>query len=372
MAGKFFKTRFPGVFYRETTTEAGKPDRTYVVNVPDSEGRRHWKTVGRHSEGMRPNTAATARAKIMTEGAGAACQDTTPITFGEAIDAYCAWARQNGKAVDRLLRQYARHCKSIHNSSIERFTPTQAEALKASLFRSGLSAQSVHHILSFLKRCCNFAVATERAVRNPFVCARGGVFSMPKLDNARTRYLTPAEANALLSELRSRSEILYMMAFTALHTGLRAPEVFRLRREDIDPNAMLIHVHGKMTGLDEVAYAPRDVIEMLLGIPVSHPHDLLFPARNGGIRSETPHTFERAVEALGLQRDKKSAHRITFHTLRHTFASWLAQSGKVTLLELKALMRHHSLAMTQRYAHLIPSQTAAKISVIGDILGDKN
>ena len=38
--------------------------------------------------------------------------------------------------------------------------------------------------------------------------------------------------------------------------------------------------------------------------------------------------------------------------MRHTFASWLAQSGKVTLMELQKLMRHKNITMTMRYAHL--------------------
>ena len=308
--------------------------------------------------------------EIHTEGkAGTAGQSKAAFTIGQAVDGYIAWARDNGRAVDRILAQYARHCKkAVHTHPVDGFTPTQAEALKAALFRSGLSAQSVHHLLAFLRRACNHAVGTERASKNPFIAIRGGVFSMPRLDNARTRYLTPTEATALLEELRSRSETVYQMAYTALRTGMRVPEVFRLRREDIDAAAGVLHVHAKMSGKAETVYAPADVIAMLLSVPVAHPHDLIFPSRTGQVRTETPKTFGRAVEALGLQRDARSAQRITFHTLRHTFASWLAQSGDVTLQELEALMRHHSLAMTQRYAHLIPSATARKIDLIGDAL----
>lgn len=464
MAGKFYKTRFPGVFYRETKTDTGETDKTYVVNVPDDEGRRHWKTVGSHSQGMRPNAAATIRAAIVAEidtvrreippgmfacgkpigddvagsashrrrndgfrtdagkisnnaptrltaaenrmnsrcrgvdgavhaarsrGGGSetrigsatvsirmgtdenatAVQSKTAFTIGQAVEEYCAWARSNGKAVDRILRQYDIHCrKSVHNHPIDAFAPSKAEKLKASLFRSGLAAQSVHHLLAFLRRACNLAVGTERAIKNPFVAVRGGVFSMPKLDNARTRYLTPIEADMLLQAIRRRSETLYIMSFTALHTGLRAPEIFRLRREDIDAAAGCLRVHAKMSGKAETAYAPQAVISMLMSIPVSHPHDLLFPDRNGGIRKETPKTFNRCVEELGIQREAGSDQRITFHVFRHTFASWLAQSGDVTLHELEALMRHHSLEMTQRYAHLIPSATARKIDLIGSTL----
>ncbi|MDR4025488.1 MAG: tyrosine-type recombinase/integrase [Bilophila sp.] len=61
-------------------------------------------------------------------------------------------------------------------------------------------------------------------------------------------------------------------------------------------------------------------------------------------------------------------YAVTLHTMRHTFASWLAQSGKVTLMELQKLMRHKNITMTMRYAHLFSGQESEKLSIIGDML----
>jgi site-specific recombinase XerD len=46
-------------------------------------------------------------------------------------------------------------------------------------------------------------------------------------------------------------------------------------------------------------------------------------------------------------------YRVVFHTLRHTFGSWLAIRGE-SLQTIKELMGHRRISQTQRYAHLSP------------------
>ena len=45
--------------------------------------------------------------------------------------------------------------------------------------------------------------------------------------------------------------------------------------------------------------------------------------------------------------------KFRFHDLRHTYASYLASSGKVDIYTLKELLGHSDIKMTMRYAHLI-------------------
>ena len=59
---------------------------------------------------------------------------------------------------------------------------------------------------------------------------------------------------------------------------------------------------------------------------------------------------QNSVSTRGL---KIPRQWVVFHTLRHTFGSWLAIQG-TPILAIKELMGHKTLAMTERYAHLTP------------------
>jgi site-specific recombinase XerD len=56
-----------------------------------------------------------------------------------------------------------------------------------------------------------------------------------------------------------------------------------------------------------------------------------------------------------------SDDRLHFHSLRHTFASWLVQDG-VSLYEVQKLLGHSSIAVTQVYSHLQPEQLHATVN----------
>ena len=82
---------------------------------------------------------------------------------------------------------------------------------------------------------------------------------------------------------------------------------------------------------------------------------LVFPDRNGRLQKSVSDTFDRVINELGWNKDVDPLQKVVFHTLRHTFASWLAIQG-TPLYTIKELMGHKSIAMTERYAHLIPDQ----------------
>ena len=369
MGGKLFSTSQPGVFYRilkQRDPATGKPDCTFYISKPDEFGVPHWISLGRKSKGMTARKAAALKNGDSQETLLSI--KNRAYTVGNAVEDYVVWASNQGKITDRPLAQYDFHCKQlIHNIPLRSFHPEQAEALKVRLMKKSISTQSVHHILAFLRRAINYAIGRGKATSNPFRVLPGGVFRMPVLDNKRLRFLTPEECRILLEALKKVSPQTYYMAQLSLKTGMRATEIFRLQWTDIDAISCCLHIRAK-GGRREVVSAPRDVVDMLLQLPKVDGSPYCFPMPDGRIRTQTPATFRRVVQRLGMQAPKDSPYHISFHVFRHTFASWLAQSGQVTLHELMHLMRHRSIEMTQRYAHLIPSEITGKLSLVSRML----
>jgi len=57
--------------------------------------------------------------------------------------------------------------------------------------------------------------------------------------------------------------------------------------------------------------------------------------------------------------------RYDIHNLRHTCAAWLVSAG-VALAEVRDLLGHASITMTERYAHLSPENVRAAVAILDD------
>ena len=58
----------------------------------------------------------------------------------------------------------------------------------------------------------------------------------------------------------------------------------------------------------------------------------------------------------------------TFHTLRHTAASWMVQAGR-PLAVVKGILGYATMQATLRYAHLQPEHLRDSMSALDDVLG---
>ena len=159
----------------------------------------------------------------------------------------------------------------------------------------------------------------------------------------KERYLSHEEIQQLLS---AGTGDLRDMVTLALGTGMRASEVLGLDRDHVDLKRTVAMLPDTKNGDRRLVPLPPLVIEMLTHRPA--PLRELFPGWN---LSRLEHQFPQAVQQAGLA-------GVTFHTLRHTFASYAVMAG-VDLYPLAKLLGHRTISMVQRYAPLAPAHLQA-------------
>jgi site-specific recombinase XerD len=115
------------------------------------------------------------------------------------------------------------------------------------------------------------------------------------------------------------------------------PQLLRAYKQPPSARQLIAKAHGVLRALE-----------------VQLESTLIFPNPAGEPMTVVPRGFEKAVEDAGL-----AGTGVTFHTLRHTFASQLVMAC-VDLPSLKELMGHASIQTTMRYAHLSPDHAVQK------------
>jgi site-specific recombinase XerD len=139
------------------------------------------------------------------------------------------------------------------------------------------------------------------------------------------------------------------LLMTAYAGGLRLSEVAHLRLEDIDSARMVIHVRqGKGHKDRDVMLSPRLLAVLRAYWAKDRPRPYCFPGRQPD-RPVSPRTVQmvcrRALAASGLGK------HVHMHTLRHSFATHLLESG-TDLRTIQVLLGHHSFSTTARYLHI--------------------
>jgi integrase len=121
------------------------------------------------------------------------------------------------------------------------------------------------------------------------------------------------------------------MSLLSLRTGLRGTEILKLKGTNVDANAGVLHVIAK-DGHRTSVRVPADMIAMLQAYVSKLGEPILQTPITGKAFTKNPAAFTFAIKRQRLApEDGDTLYAITFHTLRHTLASWLAQSGKITM-----------------------------------------
>lgn len=393
MARHWNRTTYPGVRFREHPSRKhnGKADRyfsiRYYVNYKDCEEGLGWasdgwnaekahKVLAKIKEGVTTGIGAQSlgdlraeaearRAKETNEAKLSKVQSMTLSTF--LAEYYLPEAERTKRTWKDDKGRIERHINAkLGSFPLSAITKEDVKSFLDFLRKEGLSEATALHHMAILRRAFNMArtVVIEGVPLFAGLSPLDGV-PLPKPKNARERFLNYEEADKLLEAAQKSGHAdLHTAIVIALNTGMRLGEILRLEWIDVDM------AHGIITVREEADRKPggkvfiNTEVEAVLKKRISsrrHSRLVLAPPKGGKERSSLTHRFSDLVEELGFNAGIEDArHKVVFHTLRHTFASWLALAG-TDIYRIKTLMRHKTITMTMRYAHLIPDATRSAV-----------
>lgn len=345
--------------YRRLAAD-GKP--AYEIGYRDSDGRQRWQRV---EGGIK--AARTARADVMARmGKGARVAPAPRLTFGEAVERW-----QEAQAASLRPATQATYSASLRTHLLPRWERRRLDSIDvddvARLIEDmrtvGRKAWTIRASLTVAGRVFDFARRRLGwAGQNPVRLLDRS--ERPRSDQRERRVLEGEELERLIGAADERYRALF--AFAA-GTGARLGETLGIKWRSLDleaGSASITHQLDRQGSYVELKTArsrrtielPASLVSMLrahkLESPSSGADEYVFSARTGGAlehRNVAGRALGRAVKRAGLEPD--GAPRLTFHALRHGFASaWIAAGGD--LVELSAHLGHRDPAITaSTYSH---------------------
>lgn len=279
------------------------------------------------------------------------------VTFGKFMtDTYLPQSKLDKKAKTHETESmlYERHMSGIIGKlPLNKVSSFHLEKIKKTMADKKLSDRSIQYVLQLTRHVFNTARKLGvYAGESPTKAVK-----WPKLDNMKLKYLSIDEAETLLAALATKSQSLHDVALLSLHTGLRFGEIAALTWSCVNREASTLAILNAKAG-SRTAYLTDRAKAMLESRKQGRPEALIFPKRSGkdGVMAQSSKVFRDTVAELKLNdgiTDRKQM--VTFHTLRHTFATHLYESTHDLYLTQRSL-GHATGTMTARYAKMSESR----------------
>ena len=219
----------------------------------------------------------------------------------------------------------------------------------ASLSEEGVSTTSIRRKVQSLRAYFKFLMKRGLLSGNPAMAV-----ALPRRQRKLPAIATHSDIESTIEEMSGTQECLIVEMLYGC--GLRRAELLGISDNDINPYSRELRILGKGNKhriiplpeqlLARISEWQRERDETFPDLPVPRP---LFATRRGRMSASTLYLIvKRALKT-------SSAEKKSPHTLRHSFATQLLNSG-ADLNSVKGLLGHASLAATQIYTHLAFSE----------------
>ena len=284
------------------------------------------------------------------------------ISFGDAVDRYYQTVllpRGNpaARAKDLYILNRLRSHFGAH-TPLDRISSAAVAQYRDDLVTErGLRPSSANREISYLRAIINRAASDWNVSTAPF---RVRMFREPP---GRVRWLTPDEEQRLLKE--SAPHLRDVLTFL-MDTGCRKEEALSLTWREIvfdgDRVRIIIGAERAKNATASGRAVPRRTADLLRRLHAERPRgsDRVFLYSRRGAK---PRQLRAIKTAFNAACRRAGIDDLRIHDLRHHYASRLVQRG-VPLQRVQHLLGHKSMRMTERYAHLAPSDLDDAVALL--------
>jgi integrase len=304
---------------------------------------------------------------------------------------YAPWAAAQWKTGAQTVTRVQAVFADFLPKPLTEITAFSIERWRTARHKAGLAPSTTNRDLGCLGSVLSQAVKWKLLKEHPLKAV-----TRATLDTiGRVRFLSPAEETRLRTALTARelklqagraafnawrtdrgyktlpdygtyADHLHPLVLAALLTGARRGELFDLRWGAVDLERAQVTLIGTTTKSGLSRHVPlcteaQTVLRTWHGQQPAkrqEPEALVFPS------PQTSERLDNISTAWGGLMKAATLKDFTFHSLRHSFASTLAQRG-VDLFVIQRLLGHASPIMTQRYSHLADEHLTAAVAKLG-------
>jgi len=191
---------------------------------------------------------------------------------------------------------------------------------------------------------------------NPFA-----EIKLPRIQKVKQDYISNDDVNLIMES--TKGNLIKDVILFAYNTGMRIGEIVQLRWSDVDIVKRLITVGSEhfTTKSKRIRYIPLTdaMVELLLKRKqLSNPNEKFVFSKSSDMPFTTDYfskKFKAAIRNSNIEKD------YCFHSLRHGFASRLAQQG-VPIINISKLLGHSNIATTMIYSEVNPDDLRNSIN----------
>ncbi|WP_108462319.1 site-specific integrase [Devosia naphthalenivorans] len=249
--------------------------------------------------------------------------------------------KRSWKCDEILLRVHVEPL--LGKKRLDNITIGDVTALHHGIVAKGLAAGTANRILVLVRYVFNLAIkwGVEGMTQNP---SKG--VDLFKLNNERQTFLSHEELGRLMKALQQSANIqLYSIVRFMLLTGARKQEALKAGWADIDFQHKVWVIPITKSGRERKVQLSDFALQLLEALPSRGNSDHLFP------NPDTGRPYHTIFVAWNTARKRAGMPEFRIHDLRHSFASFLVNSGR-SIFEVQTLLGHSNIKTTQRYAHL--------------------